>query len=272
MTLLDAEAELRALSFTTCFEASNGALVGVRSKLDCDLMAKLDVLVFVHEVEEVLDQKRIAQDLAQLPALIDKYFTYGCPAYGFLRVISALVVYYAKSSITEDAKIRLLASTFEARFCQIPVVAQDSSTGATYTSTSQATPCCGSAFYPDLRNLAGQLTGQPLNEAQRPSRIGWRILRAIFWFGLFYEYILFTSSFICPNSTRYVVDADNSISNAFCIESLHFALTAVAALAAQWLLSLLVAGIIQWWRRRCRQRVLINNNNNNNNVVEPSMV
>jgi hypothetical protein len=270
MTLADAEAELRALGFTTCVEDSNGALVGVRSKFDCDLMARLDVLVFVHEVEEVLDQKRIAWDLAHLPALIDKYFTYGCPPFGLHRGITGLVVYYAKSSITRDAKIRLNASTVEARFCQVPVVAQDSSTGASYTSTSQATPCCGSAFYPNLRYLASQLTGQPLGEAQRPSRIGWRIFRAGFWLYLFYEYLRITTSFICPNSTRYVHDAGNSHSITICYDTLRLVLTLVALLAAQNLLFFLYFGILQWWRRRrSRLRVL---NNNNNDVVEPSTV
>jgi hypothetical protein len=185
MTLADAETELRALAFTTCYEVSNGALVGVRSKFDCDFTATtLDALVFVHEVEEVLDQNRIARDWVQLPALVDKYFTYGCPPFGFARGITTLVVYYAKSSITEDAKLSL-ASTVEARFCQFTMLAaQDSSTGASYTLTSQYTPCCGMALYPDLRDLASQLTGQPRGEVQRPfrtSRIVWRILHACLW-------------------------------------------------------------------------------------------
>lgn len=177
MTVSDAQAELQAMEFQTCFDdEDSNILVGVRSKFDWDLTATMDVLVFVHEVK-TLDLDRMVSDRAKLPTLVNKHFTYGCPPFGFARGIINLVIYYAET-VTPEA-IACISRRSDALWCQITFVAAQDASQASFLLDQQSTPFFGSALYSDVRYLARRLTGEV--GTIPPTRFWLRAINAFVW-------------------------------------------------------------------------------------------
>jgi cbb3-type cytochrome oxidase subunit 3 len=246
MTLRDAKVELERQGLSCDYETDR-LLVGVLSECRWSVQGKMDVMVFVHQVDEgVLTTERLVADRAALSDLIDDRYVGGCPPFGAARAIQAIVVYYADT--IDPAALAMIRHPPTSEWCRTTFLAAQDGAGSSYFIENK-TPYWGSAFYPELRYRAGRLTGRPL-DGPVPGLPRWVLVSNSLAF-LYLLVMLFTS-------TR-----DSALN-----------------ILAVWFAIFLLAAIVQWYRHNNRKksnngrhaRLLQQERNggdgNNNNDVE----
>jgi hypothetical protein len=148
-------------------------LVGVLSECRWSMMAKMDVMVFVHHVEENLTIDRIEKDLSELPDLVQDHYVGRCPPFGAARGRTILLVYLTDQQIEPVAlgKIRTVPSK---EWCTLTFLAAQDGEGVSHFLES-STPLWGKGLYPETRYWAGLLTGRDV-PPQRPQASKYLVL------------------------------------------------------------------------------------------------
>jgi hypothetical protein len=227
MTLKDAQEELERQGFISCDNESTNTklLVGVLSECRWSLTAKIDVMVFVHQVDGVLTAARLAADRLALPDLINDHFVGGCPPFGFARAVQVMVIYYAET--IDPVATTMIRQWPRAEFCRTTFLAAQDGAGKSYY-LEYVTPFWGKAYYPEMQYRAGRLTGRPL-DGPVPGVSRW---------------IMFANAFIFLYLVFLVL---------FMWSSSHTMIYVIIAFEAAFFL---VAAIVQWYKhlstRRCQ--------------------
>jgi hypothetical protein len=103
MTLNDAHQELERQGLS-CHFINDHLLVGVLSECRWEMTAKMDVVVFVHQLLGPLTLDRLLADLLELPSLVEQRIIVAgttCPPFGAARARQVMVIYYAETISTE---------------------------------------------------------------------------------------------------------------------------------------------------------------------------
>lgn len=190
MTLSDARTELERRGFSVIVEESNKQtssvnsnpssssaavaavelLVGVQSRWRWDLMARVDVMVFVHQVNDgdALTLERLEADLEELPSRVQDHFVGGFPPHGFSRATMILAVYLTDQHIIDPAVLTRLTAHPKKEWCTTTFLAAQDGQGRSYFMEGD-TPMWGKALFPELRYWAGLMTGRPTPSDHPPS-------------------------------------------------------------------------------------------------------
>jgi len=168
MTLEEARTALERQGFSCVDddEEQPNRLVGVLSECRWSMMAKMDVMVFVHHIQGNLTSDRIEQDLRALPDLVLDHSRGGCPPFGASRGRIVLLVYLVDGQI-EPAALSWLLAVPQGAWCSLTFLAAQDGEGMSRFLES-STPCWGRALYPETRYWAGLLTGREV-PPQRPA-------------------------------------------------------------------------------------------------------
>lgn len=169
MSLASARSEMQDLGFDIVFDeetpssdmlpSSTDVVVGVNSSCRSDMMAKMDVVLFVHHIKEGnLTLARVEQDfqgVTDKPYLDDVWK--GCPPQGASRGRMIVLTYLVDNRIDSDAMSRILAAPNK-EWCQTRFLAAQDGTGKSYFF--EGSPAWGKALFPELRYYAGRMTGR----------------------------------------------------------------------------------------------------------------
>jgi len=201
MTLSDARTELERRGFSVIVEdeskhkqtssanpigtnpaASAGLLlVGVQSRWRWDLLAKVDVMVFVHQVndKDYLTLDRLEADLEEVPSRVQDHFVEGFPPQGFSRGTMILAVYLTNQHNIDPAVVTRLVATPKKEWCTMTFLAAQDGQGRSYFMEGD-TPMWGKVLFPELRYWAGLVTGRPTSSDHPPSTPYLKYLNAFF--------------------------------------------------------------------------------------------
>jgi len=189
MTLSDARTELERRGFSVIVEdkskykqtssanpnpaaaASAGLLlVGVQSRWRWDLLAKVDVMVFINQVNDgdYLTLDRLEVDLEELPSRVQDHFVEGFPPHGFSRGTMILVVYLTDQHNINPAVVTRLVAAPKKEWCTTTFLAAQDGQGRSYFMEGD-TPMWGKFLFPELRYWAGLVTGRPASSDHPPS-------------------------------------------------------------------------------------------------------
>ena len=198
MTLSDARTELERRGFSVIVEdeskhkqtssaspnpaaAAGLLLVGVQSRWRWDLLAKVDVMVFVHQVNDgdYLTLDRLEADLEEVPSRVQDHFVEGFPPHGFSRGTMILAVYLTDQHNIDPAVVTRLVATPKKEWCTMTFLAAQDGQGRSYFMEGD-TPMWGKALFPELRYWAGLVTGRPASSDHPPSSPLLKYLNAFF--------------------------------------------------------------------------------------------
>ena len=196
MTLSDARTELERRGFSVIVEdeskhkqtssanpiginpaaAAGLLLVGVQSRWRWDLLAKVDVMVFVHQVNDgdYLTLDRLEADLEEVPSRVQDHFAEEFPPHGFSRGIMILVVYLTDQHNIDPAVVTRLVAKPKEEWCTTTFLAAQDGQGRSYFMEGD-TPLWGNdlipgkVLFPELRYWAGLVTGRPTSSDHPPS-------------------------------------------------------------------------------------------------------
>lgn len=174
MTLSEAREELERHGFKIVVDehtlsyndycVPSDTVIGVHSSCRWSMLAKIDVIVVVHEVPD-LTLHRIETDLENLgnhPYLDD--VEAGCPPQGVSRARLTILSYLVTSNhIDEDAMNRILRAP-DHKWCAAVFLAAQDANGTSYFLET-TTPMWGRALYAELRYWAGLVSGRPVPES-----------------------------------------------------------------------------------------------------------
>jgi hypothetical protein len=175
MTLSEAREELERHGFKIVVDehtlsyndycVPSDTVIGVHSSCRWSMLAKIDVIVVVHEVPD-LTLHRIETDLANLgnQPYLDDVVEAGCPPQGVSRARLTILSYLVTSNhIDEDAMNRILRAP-DHKWCSAVFFAAQNANGTSFLLET-TTPMWGRALYPELRYWAGLVTGRPVPES-----------------------------------------------------------------------------------------------------------
>ena len=190
MTLSDARTELERRGFSVIVEdeskhkqtssanpiginpaaAAGLLLVGVQSRWRWDLLAKVDVMVFVHQVNDgdYLTLDRLEADLEEVPSRVQDHFVEEFPPHGFSRGAMILVVYLTDQHNIDPAVVTRLVATPKEEWCTTTFLAAQDGQGRSYFMEGD-TPLWGKVLFAELRYWAGLVTGRPTSSDHPPS-------------------------------------------------------------------------------------------------------
>jgi hypothetical protein len=165
MTLAAAQRELERLGYSVTplsdLEEEASGIVAVLSQWRWILMNRVYVTVFVTELP-VLTMGKLSMDLEALPDRLEAHTVGGCPPPGCNTLSMAVLVYLTKSTVEQEALTTIL-TTPKKEWGHVTFLAAQDGKGTSHYMDGWA-PLWFGEFYPELRHLAGQLTGRPLPE------------------------------------------------------------------------------------------------------------